>query len=440
MTLRRTLLLLALAPGLGLGTACREPEPGGGDGGDPDPGMTPGPGVGDESFLPLESRISQEGAEAALRLANRATREELAVVLSAPVAAAIDDYRLGPDGAFDTADDRSIDDLGGLDAIPGVGRETFYQLVQLADREGFRVAPACTSLAPRPVAAKLYTTPDDGQTPILELISGARRSVDLVMYQLRSDVVVSALEAAAGRGVRVRVILDRQQNDNEGLVSRLSGRGLQARLSSDTFVYTHPKTLIIDRRRALVSSGNFSGTTGRDHGVIGRDWQDLDDLLELFNADWYGRAPDVSCTRLVVAPQNARDRVLEVIDLARHTLDVEAVYVSDHEVIDAIERAHGRGVAVRVLMNDPAYGFSDGSVGRQLAALGIPSRHSQRPFFIHSKTLIADGEWAFIGSENFSRNSLDRNREVGLVMNAGDFELTRLATLFETDWATSVSF
>jgi cardiolipin synthase len=431
MRSRQWLLVLAAL------SACREPyrpmQPG-----DMDEPVAPGPG--EDSLLPLESRVSEEGAAAALRLVNRATLDELEAVVGAATAAAIDAHRLGADGRFGTPDDEDIDDLVELDGVPGVGRDAFYQLVVLADAEGFRVAPACAATSPRPVAARLYATPDDGQSPILDLVRGARRSIDLVMYQLRSTAVIDALEDAAARGVRVRVILDREQDDNPGLVTRLTSGGVQARLSSAAFVYTHQKTLVVDRRRALISSGNFSTLSGRDHGVLGRDWQDVDDLLELFQADWEGRQPDVSCTRLVVAPINARARVLEVIAGATRTLDVEAVYISDARVIEALKGAHARGVAVRVLMNDPAYGFSDGSVGRELAAAGIPSRHSLRPFFIHAKTLIADGQSAFIGSENFSQNSLDRNREVGVVMGAGDLDLDRLRALFETDWARGETF
>lgn len=425
--------------------ACREHylPPDDGDDGDPST-MPPAGGGNEESFFPLDSRITQEGAEAALRLANRATLDELSSAtqggLEARVAASIEGYRLGADGKFGTDDDRTIDDLNELDAIPGVGRDAFYRLVLYADAEGFRTVPACNATSPRPVRATLYTTPDDGQTPIVDLIKSARRSVDLVMYQLRSSVIITALEDAAARGVRVRVILDRQQDDNPGLVTKLTARGAQAKLSSQSFIYTHQKTLIIDRRKSLVSSGNFSGDTGRDYGVIGRDWQDVDDLLELFEADWQNRAPDVSCTRLVVSPVNSRSRVIEVIDAARSSLDIEALYVTDTRVIDAIKAAKARGVAVRVLINDPAFGFSDGVAVRDLAALGIESRHSQRPFFIHAKTLIADGTTVFIGSENFSANSLDNNRECGEVMSDKDFDVPRLRTLFENDWARSVSF
>jgi hypothetical protein len=50
-------------------------------------------------------------------------------------------------------------------------------------------------------ALSLITEPDDGIGPVLEMIGGAKRSVDLVMYEL-DDPAVERVLAAAGAHVR----------------------------------------------------------------------------------------------------------------------------------------------------------------------------------------------------------------------------------------------
>jgi hypothetical protein len=56
----------------------------------------------------------------------------------------------------------------------------------------------------------------------------------------------------------------------------------------------------------------------------------------------------------------------------------------------------------------------------------------RRPF-VHAKAIVADGRRLFVGSENLSSASLDRNREIGILMNdsglAGQVERT-----FASDW------
>src|SRR5665647_2103561 len=64
---------------------------------------------------------------------------------------------------------------------------------------------------PQPRAAgtlELFSEPESGMAPVLDLIRGARVSVDLVMYQLQDQAVADALIADQKRGVKVRVLLN----------------------------------------------------------------------------------------------------------------------------------------------------------------------------------------------------------------------------------------
>src|SRR5690242_17014096 len=56
---------------------------------------------------------------------------------------------------------------------------------------------------------RLLVEPADGLTTIYRLITGARSSVNLTMYELRDATAERDLTADAARGVDVRVLLDR---------------------------------------------------------------------------------------------------------------------------------------------------------------------------------------------------------------------------------------
>jgi len=151
--------------------------------------------------------------------------------------------------------------------------------------------------------------------------------------------------------------------------------------------------------------------------------------------DWAaggGEAPrpaDLSCTRLIVSPINARIRILDLIARAQTTLEVEAFYVSDPEVRDAIGAAKTRGAAVRVILAPTSDNADEIAY---FTGLGIPVR-SPVGFFNHGKLIISDGV-ELVGSENFSQTSLTRNREVGaLVLEPAPAQVIRQQ--FEADWA-----
>jgi cardiolipin synthase A/B len=303
-------------------------------------------------------------------------------------------------------------------------------------------APACAATDPRPHPVRVVVAPDDGDGPLLALIDGAARSIDMTIYQLSSPRVIGAFEAAARRGVRVRIINDWREAI-PGVVDGLRAAGAEVHLSSPSFQHTHQKTVIVDERVAFVFSGNLDNRAfvrGRNYGVIDDDADDVADLVEVFAADWAARAPSVDCTRLVLSPTNARERVLGFLGSATTSLDVEAMYITDRGVESAIVAAKDRGIAVRVLFNDPSHDIGHvENVAARMSAHGIEVKRSGARF-LHAKMLLVDHDQAFIGSENFSRPALDENREAGVIVGANDSDVGRITATFEADWTEALPF
>ncbi|HLL51444.1 MAG TPA: phospholipase D-like domain-containing protein, partial [Thermomicrobiales bacterium] len=56
--------------------------------------------------------------------------------------------------------------------------------------------------------------------------------------------------------------------------------------------------------------------------------------------------------------------------------------------------------------------------------------------YIHAKIIVADGERAFVGSQNLSATSLDQNRELGIIVD-DPVNLARLMRTFEADFRSA---
>ncbi|MFV8834917.1 phospholipase D family protein [Aquisalimonas sp.] len=114
-------------------------------------------------------------------------------------------------------------------------------------------------------------------------------------------------------------------------------------------------------------------------------------------------------------------RVLSVLDGAESgdTLDLAMFYLSHRDIVDALQAAHRRGVAVRVLLdpNIAAFGREKDGVPNQpvaaeLAQAGVPVRWcTTTGEQCHSKFLLyraADGgAELMVGSANYTRRNLD---------------------------------
>ena len=208
---------------------------------------------------------------------------------------------------------------------------------------------------------RVLAEPEDGIRPVYRLISGARSSVELTMYELADPRAEADLAADAARGVDVRVILDQhlEKSRNDGAYDYLSAHGVHVRWAPAGTTY-HQKTLTVDGTTSVIMTLNlvvedYDGT--RDFAVIDTNRADVAAILATFNADFAGRAitpPDG--TDLVWSPTNAQGSVLSVINGAARTLAVEAEEMDDPAVTGALAAAARHGVDVKIVMTaDPEW-------------------------------------------------------------------------------------
>jgi phosphatidylserine/phosphatidylglycerophosphate/cardiolipin synthase-like enzyme len=261
-----------------------------------------------------------------------------------------------------------------------------------------------------------------------------------MMYQLYCQPCVSALINAKNRGVNVRVLLDYNQGSNNGAKSALQSAGVELKPSPAEFNHAHAKVLIIDHDEAVVMSANmndYSFSSERNYGVIDHDPQDVAQLLSIFDRDWAGQGTiDTSCTRLIISPLNARQRTLEFINSAQTSLDFAVMYISDAEVLSAAKAKAAQGVPVRALFAMPEWIGENAATAAELKAAGVQTKYLYT-YELHAKLVIVDGV-PMVGSENMSYNSLENNREIGLLVTEPG-PASQIMQQFETDWSQGVA-
>lgn len=299
-----------------------------------------------------------------------------------------------------------------------------------------RAAARCTT-TPRTVAVEVAPLPDADVTPFVRAFDGARKSIDVLIYRMGAGPITDSLVGAARRGVDVRIIIDHARTRaDEAAARRLSSAGATVRWGDTKFPYMHAKTAVVDGKTALITSSNFPSDyfeRERNFVAIDRDPTDVADLETVFEADWAGKTPQLPCTRLVLAPVNARARIVDLVDSAKRELLVESMQLSDKSVRAAIKRAAGRGVSVRVILADTKWIETNKAAIEDLATANITAREMSS-LDVHVKSIIVDGEQGLVGSANFSFTSLSSNREVGLVTDDAPAVATMKRT-FESDWS-----
>jgi phosphatidylserine/phosphatidylglycerophosphate/cardiolipin synthase-like enzyme len=303
------------------------------------------------------------------------------------------------------------------------------------------VSTACKATDPRATPVQVGVLPDDGEKPYVEVIKRAKKTIRVQIYLMGYGGILDTLQAKAKQGLDVRVILD-PKSSNTKYYTLLTDAGAKVTYSDQKWSYYHAKVIIVDTAEAVVSTGNYSLKyaiqRSRDFTAHTADPQDVHDMITVFEADWKHTSVSLPCTRLLVSPINARQRLLDLINSATSTLEVESMQLADKEIRAAIAARKQAGVTVRVILAAPSWIDSNTWAGSFLKGYQIPARWLATPG-IHSKAIVADGTTAYVGSINFSYTSLTKNREVGLVFSDST-AVKRLSDTFTKDWAVATAF
>jgi phosphatidylserine/phosphatidylglycerophosphate/cardiolipin synthase-like enzyme len=265
-------------------------------------------------------------------------------------------------------------------------------------------------------------------------------------------------------------------------LNRLSTDGITVRVVGGEHArvrFHHAKYAVVDDR-ALVTTENWkpAGTGGRGSrgwAVITGQHPVVEGLVDTYRADtgwvdairWREFEPDsvveaepadqryptafesealpVDRTRLLVAPDNAREQLRSLVENADESVAIKQVSIGgpDFALLRAALDAADRGVEVRILLSSARYVEED---NRRLARwldeqaetgdlplsvkLAEPDGQFEK---IHAKGVIVDGDTVALGSANWNENSVTNNREVVLVLE-GTEVASYFQNVFDADW------
>jgi cardiolipin synthase len=269
----------------------------------------------------------------------------------------------------------------------------------------------------------LVTEPADGFGAIYSLITSARHTLDMTMYELSDPRAEADMATDAEHGVRVRVVLDQNlaRSFNTPAYDFLSSHGVAVHWAPSSYDVTHQKTITVDGDVSAVMTLNLTSeyySTTRDFAIIDRDRADVAAIEAVFNNDFAGRSnsPEPAGADLIWSP-GADARLVRIIGSAKHAAYVENEEMSEYTIVDALCAAARRGVDVEVVMTDQSAWEANFD---KLVAAGahVSTYASNANLYIHAKVIDVDpgypDEQLDLGSQNFSWASLEYNRELGL--------------------------
>jgi cardiolipin synthase A/B len=297
---------------------------------------------------------------------------------------------------------------------------------------------------------------------MLAAIASARHRISFETYIYDSgetaDMFTAAFEAAARRGVDVRLVLDSigAKSIDPAHVTRLKNAGCQVVWFNQVNGFeiqevnyrTHRKSLVVDGNVAFVGGIGIAdawlrntprGPAWRDtqievrgpaatyiEGSFNENWIESGEIVEpavLANES----APGGTAPSIVVwsSPESGANGTkllyLLAIASARTSLDIESPYlITDESTEWSLVDARRRGVRVRLVVEGDITDakpvkFAGRAAYERLLENGIEI-YEYQPAMFHAKVMVVDDMLAVVGSANFDNRSLELNDELSVAI------------------------
>lgn len=292
----------------------------------------------------------------------------------------------------------------------------------------------------------LFIEPQAGVAPILQVINSARHELDVGVYYMTDRPILQAIQAAKARGVNIRVIIEgkpygmkswqvrKEEKDIEDTGATLHLAPYRFTSHGADWSFYHAK-YVVSGHEAEIGNPNFSWSdfhNSRNYLYVTKNAEIVKAVKAVFDADWNNRrAPAWTHQVLVLSPGTSAKQIVSVINQPG-PIDVE-----DEEIgpfAPTLDAVAAKGRLARVIMPTNING-QDRKDMRFLKSHGVRVRLLPvKPVYLHAKIIISN-ELAYLGSENLTETSLERNRELGVLLNGRD--ITELQAQFNKDWNTA---
>lgn len=299
-----------------------------------------------------------------------------------------------------------------------------------------------------------------------DAIASADLSLDILLSNAELDELSlwDAIVAASDRGVVVRVLLDESDwaqsitDKNRPTIDYLKAHGIAAHFD-DPSVTTHAKLLVIDHRIVILGSTNWNqhsfyeqeqADVSIEDAAVGEVFASYFDRLwdeTLFPGAVKLQVDSISPDEPLIIPlpetvdtENYPAVLLQLVSQARESIHVVMYRISyypqyqngvTNNILDALIAAAGRGLDVRVYMDDCAFYKSEKEANLQAARYlsdhGVDVRMDDPSIVTHAKLVIIDQRTVILGSTNWNYYSLAQNNETDIAF----IDFSDVATPYE---------
>ncbi len=288
-------------------------------------------------------------------------------------------------------------------------------------------------------------------------LADVTQTLDIAAYEFNDPALTTAVIAAKGRGVQVRVVTDDDAgiNDAETTLHQLEQAGIPI-VNDDRSALMHNKFMILDSTTVWTGSWNYTinGTFRNNNNALVlhsqsavQDYQA--EFNEMFVSGQFGPKSPVNTPHeqftqdgdpigiYFASEEDVKTDVEAALQTAQHSIRFLTFSFTLSDIGQILIAKAGAGVDVSGIFE------TTGSETRfsQLTPLfcaGLPVRQDGNPFVLHDKVFIVDNATVLTGSFNYSASANDSNDENLVIITDPDLAQQYTAE-FDRRWAEATT-
>jgi len=289
---------------------------------------------------------------------------------------------------------------------------------------------------------QLIIQPDEGRAPILSAIQQAKENIKLIDYGITDQVIIDNLIQAKKIGKDINILLEcapyKNENENINAINQFRAANITVTCGNPKFKFTHQKTFIFDRKTAMIMTFNLTKSTfknERNFAITINDPEKIAEIEKVFDADIKKTNIKTSQKKLIWSPDNSREKIYNYLINANKNIEIYAEDISDYATIRILSELSKCNIQIKILHSNRN---SNNKKFKFLQRAGVKLKLSKK-LTIHAKIIIIDDKLAILGSINLTKNSLNNNRELAVIIDDPTI-IKQLTESFELDWqATKLS-
>jgi len=285
---------------------------------------------------------------------------------------------------------------------------------------------------------QVYSLPEE-KNAVYNFIDKAEKSIDITIYMLSDNTVKNKLIEKNKNGINVRIILEKTPfgggSINYKTFNEFIKEKINIKYSNPEFSLTHAKYIIIDKKEAFIMTANltYSGLhNDRDFIIYENSESIINDLNLLFENDFNYKKYIPKNSSLIISPINSRNKLELLINNATKDIKIYAENIGDKNIENLLTKKLQENVSVKIIVPDSKLIESNKEYLNRLEKAGAKISNLKKPYQ-HAKILIIDESIMYLGSINFSRQSMEENREVGII-TINKNSISKVVDIFNKDF------